>query len=191
MDKEFVELLDKVGFAADQRQMATGGEAYPLPKITGAALDRLGSEMSRELVHVFTNGCFSLIHAGHVDLLNKAKMIGNFLTVAINSDESYIHLKGRLPIFTMEHRKLILSSLKCVDRVIVFDDISVYSTIKKLVEQGEIDYLVKGGDYKDHTQVVGWDIVGKEKVRIIPITYSISTTEIVNHLKAGGCAWNP
>jgi len=132
------------------------------------------------MIKVFTNGCFSLIHAGHVDLFEKAKALGDHLTVAINSDESYWQLKNRPPVFNQVHRKKIIESIRFVDKVIIFNEISVEKTIREMKD--EIDVLVKGGDYKDYTEVVGWKIVGKERVILIPISFSVCTSGILNEM---------
>ncbi|MBU2445487.1 MAG: adenylyltransferase/cytidyltransferase family protein, partial [Bacteroidetes bacterium] len=106
---------------------------------------------------VFTNGCFDIIHRGHVDYLNRAKELGDALVVALNSDESVRKLKGEeRPVVSLIDRAYVLSNLKCVDFVISFDEETPFEIISKVIP----DILVKGGDWK-LDQIVGRDIVEK------------------------------
>ncbi len=105
---------------------------------------------------VFTNGCFDILHAGHVDYLEKAKMLGDLLVVGVNTDDSISQIKGpKRPIVTLEHRMRLLSALACVDYVIPFPE----TTPLNLIESLSPDILVKGADYKED------DIVGAQHVR--------------------------
>ena len=93
---------------------------------------------------VFTNGCFDLIHAGHVDYLTKAKEFGDVLIVAVNSDESIRRIKGKTrPITPLSERGFVLSNLKAVDYVTPFEEDTPFEIIKDLVP----DILVKGADW--------------------------------------------
>lgn len=104
---------------------------------------------------VFTNGCFDILHAGHVDYITKAKALGDILIVALNSDESVKRIKGsKRPIVNQNERALVISSLKPVDYVIFFDEDTPYETIKKIVP----DILIKGADWSIDN-IVGRDIV--------------------------------
>lgn len=104
---------------------------------------------------VFTNGCFDLIHPGHIDLLYRAKELGSELVVGINSDASVRSIKGPdRPIQSAEARKAILLALKPVDEVIVFDE----QTPERLIKEIKPDILVKGGDWKP-AEIVGSDFV--------------------------------
>jgi rfaE bifunctional protein, domain II len=104
---------------------------------------------------VFTNGCFDIIHVGHIRYLSKAKELGDILIVGLNSDESVKKLKGdNRPINSFEDRAILLSSLRFVDSVIMFKEQTPDNLIKKIVP----DILVKGGDYKLE------DIVGYQTV---------------------------
>src|SRR5690606_36955826 len=104
---------------------------------------------------VFTNGCFDIIHAGHVGYLEQARQQGDRLIVAINGDASVSRLKGPgRPINPVERRMAVLAGLKAVDWVVSFDD----DTPERLLAQLRPDVLVKGGDYSKE-QVVGWQIV--------------------------------
>ncbi len=129
---------------------------------------------------VFTNGCFDIIHAGHVDYLQKAKSLGNVLVVGLNSDESIKRLKGEnRPINPLEYRKKVLENLKPVDMVVVFDE----DTPENLIKQVKPDVLVKGGDYTIDT-IVGADFVMSYggKVETIKFVYDISTSKIVDKI---------
>lgn len=127
---------------------------------------------------VFTNGCFDIIHAGHVDYLSKAKLFGDVLIVALNSDASVKRIKGnKRPIVPLSERAFVIANLKAVDYVTFFEEDTPYETIKKLVP----DILVKGADWKID------DIVGKEvvelaggKVETIEFVNFQSTTNIIN-----------
>ncbi len=127
---------------------------------------------------VFTNGCFDIIHAGHVGYLDQARQLGHRLIVAINSDDSVKRLKGPgRPINPVERRMAVLAGLEAVDWVVSFDG----DTPEDLLELIQPDVLVKGGDY-DKEGVVGWQIVegyGGE-VRVLSFFDDCSTTAIVN-----------
>jgi len=129
---------------------------------------------------VFTNGCFELIHVGHLRVLRKAKELGHVLVVAINSDASVRKVKGRSrPIVTAKERAEILASLEPVDFVTVFTEL----TPERIISEIKPDVLVKGGDWgKD--EIVGRDIVearGGRVVRIPPIR-GHSTTRILQKI---------
>ena len=126
---------------------------------------------------ILTNGCFDVIHAGHIHLLENAKKLGDFLIVAINSDKSIKALKGNnRPINKLSARIEVLKALACVDLIITFDEL----TPLKIIEIISPDYLVKGGDYKIK-DVIGAAIVkaNKGKVKIIKIKKGFSTTKIL------------
>jgi rfaE bifunctional protein nucleotidyltransferase chain/domain len=125
---------------------------------------------------VFTNGCFDILHAGHVDYLEKAKSFGDVLIVGVNSDSSIKRIKGeKRPINKQEHRVKVLSALNCVDYVIVFDEDTPIEVIKAV----KPDVLVKGADWKLE------DIVGREyakRVERIEFSYDVSTTKIIEKI---------
>ncbi|MEW6506600.1 MAG: D-glycero-beta-D-manno-heptose 1-phosphate adenylyltransferase [Bacteroidota bacterium] len=126
---------------------------------------------------VFTNGCFDILHAGHVDYLAKAKSFGDVLIVALNSDLSVTKIKGKnRPVVPLQERAFIISSLKAVDFVTSFEEETPYETIKKIVP----DILVKGADWKLEN-IVGKDIVeaGGGKVETIAFVNFQSTTNII------------
>ena len=126
---------------------------------------------------ILTNGCFDLLHAGHIHLLENAKKLGDFLIVAINSDKSIKALKGNSrPINKLSARIEVLKALACVDLIITFDELTPLKIIKMISP----DYLVKGGDYKIK-DVIGAAIVkaNKGKVIIIKTKKGFSTTKIL------------
>ena len=124
---------------------------------------------------VFTNGCFDVLHRGHIDYLEKSKKLGTKLVIGLNSDASVRRLKIGRPINTQEDRKFVLLSLRCVDEVIIFDD----DTPLNLIQSLKPDILTKGGDYKV-SEVVGSDIV--PQTVIIPFLSGYSTTNILNKM---------
>lgn len=130
---------------------------------------------------VFTNGCFDIIHAGHVTSLQLAKQLGDFLIVAVNSDDSIRRLKGpSRPINHLDHRMTVLASLGMVDWVIPFAD----DTPERLLKLLQPDFLAKGSDYTID-QVVGADIVRSYggEVRIVNHNIRITSSNIIQHLQ--------
>ncbi len=130
---------------------------------------------------IFTNGCFDIIHAGHVSYLNEAKSLGDVLIVGINSDESVKRLKGPgRPIIGEKDRAYILANIKPVDYVVIFNEDTPYNLIKEV----NPDFLVKGGDY-DGKDVVGKDIVEPSggKVVLIDFVKGKSTSSIIKRIK--------
>jgi len=124
---------------------------------------------------VFTNGCFDVLHRGHIDYLEKSKKLGTKLVIGLNSDASVRRLKIGRPINTQEDRKFVLLSLRCVDEVIIFDD----DTPLNLIQSLKPDILTKGGDYTV-SEVVGSDIV--PQTVIIPFLSGYSTTNILKKM---------
>jgi D-beta-D-heptose 7-phosphate kinase/D-beta-D-heptose 1-phosphate adenosyltransferase len=123
---------------------------------------------------VFTNGCFDLLHLGHINLFKKAKSMGDILIVAINSDKSLSCIKGpKRPLVGEKDRAKLLLSLKPVDYVVVFNE----QTPKKILSQLQPDILVKGGDYK-LSEIVGREYV--KKVYRFPFVKGKSTTNLIN-----------
>jgi D-beta-D-heptose 7-phosphate kinase/D-beta-D-heptose 1-phosphate adenosyltransferase len=122
---------------------------------------------------VFTNGCFDILHVGHVEYLNKARALGNKMIVGLNSDESVKRLKGDdRPVNPQNARAEMLAALQCIDAVVIFDE----DTPENLVKEIRPDFLVKGGDYKIE-EIVGRQYAGE--VRTIPLTEGFSTTGII------------
>ncbi|MBK6522841.1 MAG: D-glycero-beta-D-manno-heptose 1-phosphate adenylyltransferase [Bacteroidia bacterium] len=132
---------------------------------------------------VFTNGCFDILHPGHVDYLTQARDLGDILVLGLNSDDSVKRLnKGpERPINTQEARARVLAGLGCVDAIVYFNEDTPLELIKKV----QPDFLVKGGDWKVE-QIVGYDVVMANggKVLTIPFLEGFSTTGLVNKLKA-------
>ena len=128
---------------------------------------------------VFTNGCFDILHRGHVEYLSKASDMGDVLVVGLNTDASVKRLKGEgRPINDQKARALVLASLSFVDAVVLFDEDTPYELIKAI----RPDVLVKGADYKP-LEIVGYDIVTSYggKVETVPLVEGYSTTSILNH----------
>ncbi len=129
---------------------------------------------------VFTNGCFDIIHGGHIEFLQKAKAMGDLLVVGLNSDESVRELKGEgRPIKSERERANIISALKYVDYITIFDD----DTPEEVIREVRPDILVKGDDYK-MDEVVGREIVEGygARVELIPIVHGLSTTGTVEKI---------
>lgn len=125
---------------------------------------------------VFTNGCFDIIHIGHIKYLREAKALGDILIIGLNSDTSISRIKPKRPINSQNHRTEVLSSLEMVDYVTLFDEDSPYKLIKFL----QPDILVKGGDWKKE-DIVGFDIA--KETYSLPYFEGISTTEIIEKIK--------
>ncbi len=126
---------------------------------------------------VFTNGCFDILHPGHVDYLNKAKETGDVLIVALNDDASVKRIKGeKRPILTLQERAFIIGNLKAVDYVTYFKEDTPEQIISELVP----DYLVKGEDW-DLDKIVGREVVEKNggEVKRIKFVSNRSTTDII------------
>jgi rfaE bifunctional protein nucleotidyltransferase chain/domain len=130
-------------------------------------------------VFVFTNGCFDILHMGHVNYLGFARQQGDVLAVGMNSDESVRRLKGELrPILPQQERSRILAALESVDYVTIFDETHVEGLIAKLLP----DVLVKGEDRKDW--VCGREIVEQNggKVVLAPLAEGKSTTNVIQRV---------
>lgn len=125
---------------------------------------------------VFTNGCFDILHKGHVTYLQQAAALGEHLIIGLNADESVKKLKGEgRPVNSESDRAFMLNSLRFVDEVVIFNEETPLELLKCL----EPDILVKGGDYSVE------DVIGKEyagEVRILPFVKGYSTTQIINKI---------
>jgi D-beta-D-heptose 7-phosphate kinase/D-beta-D-heptose 1-phosphate adenosyltransferase len=154
-----------------------------LPADRAAALVR--RRQRRGQVVVFTNGCFDLLHAGHVALLEKAGALGDFLVVAVNSDRSVRRLKGAgRPIVPLRERMEVLAALRGVDCVVPFGE----ATPARLVARLRPDVLVKGADYRK-ADIVGRDTVLARGGRIVtvPLRRGRSTSDLIRRaLRASG-----
>lgn len=125
---------------------------------------------------VFTNGCFDILHPGHVTYLEQAKALGNRLIIGVNTDASVSKLKGEhRPIQSEQARCMVLAALESVDALVLFNE----DTPKDLIETVKPNILVKGGDYTIET-IVGGDFVMKNggEVKVIPFLEGYSTTAI-------------
>jgi rfaE bifunctional protein nucleotidyltransferase chain/domain len=135
---------------------------------------------------VFTNGCFDLLHPGHIRSLEQARELGDALIVGLNSDASVRQLKGEgRPLLPERERAEILAALESVDAVIIFDDLTPREVIARLLP----DVLVKGGDW------AGDQIVGREEVEAaggrvvsVPVVPGFSTTDILRKIREGARA---
>lgn len=132
---------------------------------------------------VFTNGCFDILHQGHVEVLAKTADLGNRLIIGLNSDSSVKLLKGEnRPINDENARALLLSALTFVDAVVLFSQ----QTPKQLIAEIRPNILAKGGDYSI-SEIAGHDIVQQDggKVISIPLTDGFSSTNIIDKIKDG------
>ena len=140
-------------------------------------LARVAGWRARGLQVVFTNGCFDLLHIGHIELLEQARHMGDRLIVAVNSDDSVRRIKGsERPLVQEQDRARILAALAVVDAVVMFDE----STPLHLIEMIRPDVLVKGGDYTEDevvgaTEVRGWG----GRVELVPLVAGSSTTNLI------------
>ena len=165
--QEILTALGGVGEPTTGRVMSRDGAA----KLT-AELRALGRSV------VFTNGCFDILHLGHVRYLEASRKLGDALVVGINTDASVRKLKGPgRPLQSELDRAQILASLSCVDAVVLFDEDTPLALIRAL----RPDVLTKGADYKTKRAVVGWDLVRKwgGRVELVPLVEGRSTTGLV------------
>ncbi len=133
---------------------------------------------------VFTNGCFDLIHPGHVRLLERARELGDVLVLGLNSDASVARLKGSgRPILRLAERADVLAALRAVDLIAAFDE----DTPLELIQSVRPDVLVKGGDWRPD-QVVGRDVVEASggRVAIVPFVEGLSTSELLRRVRGCG-----
>ena len=150
------------------------------------AILRFGREKRNARRVVFTNGCFELLHPGHIRILEQARALGDVLVVGLNSDASVRQLKGgERPIWPEQKRAEILSAMECVDAVVIFDEPTPHELISRLLP----DVLVKGNDWPLD------EIVGREEVQAaggevvtVPILPGYSTTTILGKIRDGAQA---
>ncbi len=148
-------------------------------------IEELNSELKKYQKNkiVFTNGCFDIIHTGHISYLKKAKSFGDCLVVGLNNDASVKRLKGESrPINNQEDRAIVLNELKSVDYVIYFCEDTPFNLISEI----KPFIIAKGGDYKEN-QVVGRDIVNSYggRVEIIKFIEGKSSSSIINKMELG------
>jgi D-glycero-beta-D-manno-heptose 1-phosphate adenylyltransferase len=148
------------------------------------AILRFGREKRNGRRVVFTNGCFDLLHPGHIRTLELARELGDVLIVGLNSDASVRQLKGEgRPLIPERERAEILAAMESVDVVIIFDDLTPQKVIAELLP----DVLVKGGDWADD-RIVGREEVEAAGGRVVsaPVAPGYSTTDIVRKIREAG-----
>ena len=137
----------------------------------------------REIQLVFTNGCFDILHRGHVEYLHQARTLGDVLVVGVNTDSSVERLKGPgRPVVPQGDRALVLAALASVTAVTLFHEDTPEALLAALLP----DVLVKGGDYSPD-QIVGRDLVvgAGGRVQVIPYIEGRSTTDLINQIQDG------
>ena len=146
------------------------------------AILRFGREKRNGRRVVFTNGCFDVLHPGHIKTLEQARALGDALVVAINSDASVASLKPGRPLIPQDERAEILAALEPVDAVVIYNELTPREIVTALLP----DILVKGGDWADNK------IIGREEVEAaggrvvsIPVVPGYSTTEILRKIREG------
>ena len=148
-----------------------------------AELAAIREELARQgKVVVFTNGCFDILHRGHVEYLWQARQLGDVLMVGLNDDDSVRRLKGEgRPLMPQEDRAYLLAALMMVDYVCLFSE----DTPLQLIQAVQPDVLVKGSDYETH-QIVGKDVVEKRggTVQTVELVEGRSTTNIIRKIVA-------
>ncbi|MCF8366220.1 MAG: D-glycero-beta-D-manno-heptose 1-phosphate adenylyltransferase [Bacteroidales bacterium] len=134
----------------------------------------------KDLKIVFTNGCFDILHQGHIDYLAKAASLGNILIVGLNTDDSVSRIKGSSrPVQNQLSRAMILAALQFVNAVVLFDEDTPYN----LIQSVQPDFLVKGSDYKAE-DIVGFDVVSAKGGEVVTIDFleGHSTTGIIQRI---------
>lgn len=149
-----------------------------------ALVGRCGSLRQEEKSVVFTNGCFDLLHRGHVNYLEGARALGDVLIVAVNSDRSVRALKGPArPYSPAADRAIVLAALSCVDLVVEFDD----DTAERLLQRLQPHIYVKGGDYAQDEPVEAAVVRAYGgTVQFLPFTSGYSTSDLVHRIIASG-----
>ncbi len=145
-----------------------------------AALARTLASLRRKKKVVFTNGCFDILHLGHVKYLERARRLGDILVVGLNSDKSVRAIKGKgRPINSERARAMVLASLSFVDYVTIFSD----DTPERLIQKLKPDILVKGADWKSK-DIVGADFVRKRGGRVARVSFvkGYSTTSAIKRM---------
>ena len=174
--------LDSEQFDTHAFRNKHGDPLHPAVLTQEEVILRFAAEKRNGRRVVFTNGCFDLLHPGHIQLLESARALGDALVVGINSDESVRALKGEgRPVFPERERAEILAHFDCVDAVVIFDELTPQKTIAALLP----DILVKGGDWPGN-QIVGREEVEAAggKVVLVEVVQGYSTTEILEKIRA-------
>jgi rfaE bifunctional protein nucleotidyltransferase chain/domain len=161
-------------------------EIHPAPVPLEALLEERARWRSEGRKVVFTNGCYDLLHAGHVDLLGKARALGDLLVVGLNDDDSVRRAKGPgRPVHPLEERAEVLAALEAVDRVVAFGE----DTPARLIEALLPDVLVKGADW-GRDEIVGRETVeaaGGQVVRVA-LREGLSTSGLIRRIQDGRAA---
>jgi D-beta-D-heptose 7-phosphate kinase/D-beta-D-heptose 1-phosphate adenosyltransferase len=180
-------VVSKLGTAViniDELNQQTQQNAKPVAIYTETQLNTIiRKAQSESLTVVMTNGCFDILHPGHIDYLEKARALGDMLFVAVNDDESVKRLKGdSRPINPVDSRMKMLAALACVNGVVSFSDDTPETLYCHLLP----DVLVKGGDYEVH-QIAGAECVLKNngKVMVLDFLEGYSSSEIIKKIKNG------
>ena len=168
------EILEALGgsFSSSQRKLFTPEQAADFSA-------RMRAEHKKV---VFTNGCFDILHLGHVTYLEKARALGDSLIVALNTDDSVRRLKGPdRPVNPQDDRSRVISALSCVDAVVLFSQDTPYEMIRAI----KPDVLCKGADYKTKQDVVGWDLVEANggRVALIDLVAGRSTSSVIQKMR--------
>ena len=172
-------------FGASQVTVEELKTALGIPLQTGydrqAVLSHIADQKRQGKKIVFTNGCFDLVHAGHISSFRQARSFGDILVVGVNSDESVRRMKGKTrPIVALNHRVALLMALECVDYVIPFEE----DTPQNLIEQIRPDVLVKGKDWEGK-KIAGDEFVRSYggSVRFVALEQGLSTTALIERIK--------
>jgi D-beta-D-heptose 7-phosphate kinase/D-beta-D-heptose 1-phosphate adenosyltransferase len=149
-----------------------------IPRPQLAVLMKALEKKERKIV--FTNGCFDILHVGHVRYLKEARRLGDCLIIGLNSDQSMRQIKDPArPLISEEQRAEVLAAMECVDYIVLFDEADPF----KLIEEIRPDVLVKGADWP-RDKIIGADLVTSYggKVHRVDLVPSISTSEIINRI---------
>ena len=143
-------------------------------------LKKISQLRKKGLKIVFTNGCFDLLHVGHISVLERAKKLGDVLVVGVNSDRSVAKLKGpHRPLTSLKDRLRVPSALEAVDFVTSFTELTPLNIIRRISP----DTLVKGGDYRAHSIVGAQDVIKSGgRVCLVPLVKNHSTSQIIGKL---------
>jgi D-beta-D-heptose 7-phosphate kinase/D-beta-D-heptose 1-phosphate adenosyltransferase len=172
--------LDELRYALQKQRAHHRGVIELEPLVETLAVARSNGEKI-----VATNGCFDILHPGHIAYLQQARNLGDRLVVLVNSDDSVRRLKGpQRPVNNLETRMAMLAALECVDWVISFADDTPETLLCRILP----DILVKGGDYRDVTALAGYDCITANggKVLILDFVEGFSTSEFIRNLRENG-----
>ena len=166
----------------DSETLMNSPKVVDLPTAAGICRTLRSERQSTAVQIVFTNGCFDLLHVGHVRLLAKAKSLGDILIVGLNSDSSVRGLKGaERPIIPVADRAEMLAGLAAVDYVVIFDESTPINLVKAIMP----DVLVKGGNWTLETIVGRTEVENAGgKVVVIPLAESYSTSALIARVRS-------